>query len=109
MKGLADYFSPPIAISRLSGGGDGMLGGNSLFGDQTLAYPGTGLSNESSVESAASINVQNETGSKSVELSETETLNMSDTTLLGKSGECIASKTALKYITIKVTANGLLL
>ena len=37
-KGLADYFQPTIAMSRISGGGDGMLAGDSLLSDEGLAH-----------------------------------------------------------------------
>lgn len=41
-KGLADYFSPTIAIARVSGGGDGAFSGDSLQSQQSLAQNGTG-------------------------------------------------------------------
>ena len=44
-KGIADYFSPTIAVSRVSGGGDGAFGGDSVFSEQRLAQNGTGASN----------------------------------------------------------------
>ena len=37
-KGLADYFHPTIAVSRISVGGDGMLSGDSLFSEEVLAH-----------------------------------------------------------------------
>ena len=40
-KGLADYFHPTIAVSCISGGGDGMLSGDSLFSEEALAHQGT--------------------------------------------------------------------
>jgi chemotaxis protein MotB len=98
-KGLADYFRPTIAISRLSVDDDGMFGGHSSFTDPTLANSCTGLSKEQPVEPDASISVQNEAGAKSTNLSEIEMLNMPDTSLLGKSGESIVFKNALKHIT----------
>lgn len=41
-KGLADYFSPTIPISRISGGGDGAFGGDSVFSENALPQVGTG-------------------------------------------------------------------
>ncbi len=41
-KGLADYFSPVIPISRVSGGGEGSLWGDSVFAEDVLAQNGTG-------------------------------------------------------------------
>ena len=41
-KGLADYFNPSIPVNRISGGGDGAFGGDSMFLEQTLSSSGTG-------------------------------------------------------------------
>ncbi|MEY4871299.1 MAG: hypothetical protein RLZZ563_629, partial [Pseudomonadota bacterium] len=42
-KGLADYFSPTIPVNRISGGGDGSFGGDSVLSEQTMAQNGTGV------------------------------------------------------------------
>jgi chemotaxis protein MotB len=41
-KGLADYFSPTIPISRNSGGGSESLNGSSIMSEETYAKMGTG-------------------------------------------------------------------
>ena len=41
-KGLADYFSPTIAVARVSGGGDGAFSGDSLMSEATLSQSGSG-------------------------------------------------------------------
>jgi chemotaxis protein MotB len=41
-KGIADYFSPNIPITRISGGGDGSFGGDDVFSETTAAQNGTG-------------------------------------------------------------------
>ncbi len=41
-KGIADYFDPSIPISRISGGGDDLLSGSSIFADNTRAQDGAG-------------------------------------------------------------------
>lgn len=43
-KGLADYFSPTIPISRISGGGSDGLNGSSIMTEETYAKDGTGAS-----------------------------------------------------------------
>ncbi len=43
-KGIADYFNPTIPINRVSGGGDGAFGGDSIFTDDTFVHNGTGMS-----------------------------------------------------------------
>ncbi len=42
-KGIADYFNPTIPINKVSGGGDGAFGGDSVFTDATLAHSGSGV------------------------------------------------------------------
>lgn len=41
-KGIADYFNPTIPINRISGGGEGAFGGDSVFSEETMAQTGTG-------------------------------------------------------------------
>ncbi len=53
-KGLADYFSPTIAVSRVSGGGAGMFGGDSMQSEDTLAQSGIGAEDRLPTESRAS-------------------------------------------------------
>src|SRR3990167_7503129 len=43
-KGIADYFSPTIPINRVSGGGEGAFGGESVFSEEQIAQVGTGAS-----------------------------------------------------------------
>lgn len=52
-KGLADYFSPTIPISRISGGGADGLNGSSVFTEETYAQMGTGASRSSSMGAPA--------------------------------------------------------
>ena len=53
-KGLADYFSPTIAVSRVSGGGAGMFGGESMQAEDSLAQMGIGATDKLPTESRAS-------------------------------------------------------
>src|SRR6056297_883191 len=41
-KGLADYFSPTIPVNRVSGGGEGMFGGDNIFSETIRPQSGTG-------------------------------------------------------------------
>jgi chemotaxis protein MotB len=41
-KGIADYFNPTIPVNRISGGGDGAFGGDSVLSEKTMAQNGTG-------------------------------------------------------------------
>lgn len=49
-KGIADYFSPTIPISRISGGGSDGLNGSSIFSETTYAKMGSGANRKDSVE-----------------------------------------------------------
>ncbi len=50
-KGLADYFAPSIPVSRISGGGDGALGGDTIFSEDVLSKMGTGATSMRPTES----------------------------------------------------------
>lgn len=45
-KGLADYFNPSIPISRISGGGNGALNGESVFSEDSAMSSNAGSSEE---------------------------------------------------------------
>jgi len=48
-KGIADYFSPTIPISRISGGGSDGLNGSSIMTEDTYARMGTGAARKETV------------------------------------------------------------
>ncbi len=50
-KGIADYFNPTVAINRISGGGSGSFGGESVFSEMVLAQNGTGATKQNPTES----------------------------------------------------------
>ena len=50
---LATYFTPTISISNTSGGGDGALGGDTIFAEDTLAQMGTGATDIRPTEARA--------------------------------------------------------
>ncbi len=52
-KGIADYFSPTIPINRISGGGDGAFGGDSVFSETVMAQNGIGATDSRATESNA--------------------------------------------------------
>ena len=57
-KGIADYFAPTISVSRVSGGGDGSFGGDSVFSENTLARNGQGATMERPTEANQSRGVE---------------------------------------------------
>ena len=108
-KGLADYFSPSIPISRVSGGGDGMFGGQSVFSQDSFLEMGTGAASVHPTESNKS---RGESGllQEGDEKAETEQ-NFSEVedALMGRGGESMVTKSMLKHVLTRVTDEGLII
>lgn len=92
-KGIADYFTPTIPINRVSGGGDGSFGGDSIFSEETLPRNGTG---GLGTESANSTREQ-------AKLEELEAM------LIGGGGESQVMENALRHIVTRITDEGLVI
>ncbi|MEE9428970.1 MAG: flagellar motor protein MotB [Paracoccaceae bacterium] len=107
-KGIADYFSPTIPLSRVSGGGDGSFGGDSVFSEDTLAQNGTGAQLRKPTESNAA------KGSTGVDPSVTgdtqgqNSLAKVEDALTGMSGESMVSDQAMRHIITRLTDEGLI-
>jgi len=107
-KGLSDYFSPAIPISRLSSGSDGAFGGNSMFSEDTMLHEGTGASDkrpadEQQARGMTGVDTKAEEKSSGEEFAEIESK------LMGRSGESLVSDGALKHIVTRVTDEGLII
>lgn len=103
--GIADYFSPTIAISRASSGGDGVHYGDSVFAQDTLPKNGTGavahLSSEgNNAHGLADDSAEGGTGAALKEVEDA---------LMGLGGESLVEENALKHIVTKVTDEGLII
>ena len=96
-KGLSDYFSPTIPINRISGGGDGAFGGDSIFSEETLARNGTGATKDRPTELNAA---RGDSGSN-------DALGALESELLGRGGESEVMENALKHILTRITDEGL--
>lgn len=107
-KGIADYFSPTIPIMRVSGGGEGSFGGDSVFSEDTLAQNGTGASARSPTEFNAA---RGDSGiDPTVELGGKDQDNFSavESAFSGNSGESMVADNTLRHIITKVTDEGLI-
>lgn len=105
-KGIADYFSPTIAMARVSGGGSGALGGDSVFAENTLPRVGTGATNlrpqaERSMDDAFDAEDPASDGAETAEFKEVEAL------LMGRGGESMVADDLMKHIVTEVTDEGL--
>ncbi|WP_300438426.1 flagellar motor protein MotB [uncultured Mameliella sp.] len=105
-KGIADYFSPTIAVARVSGGGSGALGGDSVFAENTLPRVGTGAT---SLRPQAESSWDPGLDSKVSEGPETAEFKKVEEFLMGRGGESMVADELLKHIVTEVTDEGLVI
>ena len=103
-KGIADYFNPTIPVNRISGGGEGAFGGDSMFTDNTLAHNGTGQSAATKGDDNKSGGAGGDAAGATAEAAELAKLQSS---LEGKGGESASMKSLLSHVVTKVTDEGL--
>lgn len=109
-KGIADYFNPTIPVNKVSGGGDGAFGGDSVFTEATLAKNGTGAgvtlpsaTSPAKGDSGTDPDTKGEGGEgKNEELEEIEKK------LSAKSGESYVSDLLQRHVVTKLTDEGLI-
>jgi chemotaxis protein MotB len=108
-KGIADYFNPTIPVNRISGGGEGAFGGDSVFSEQTLAQSGTGASTlhptegrQARGESGAASDTEAQQRADATQLREMEKL------LTQRGGESMTMERALRHVVTRVTEEGLI-
>ena len=102
-KGIADYFNPTVPMARVSGGGDGAFGGESIFSEQSLAKTGTGQPDGDPSEDAQQGGKQGE-GKASAEKEIFEKLAEQ---LAKKGGESMTMETLMRHVVTRVTDEGL--
>jgi chemotaxis protein MotB len=105
-KGIADYFNPTIAVSRVSGGGKDMFNGDSLFSEGALAQSGTGATgNQPSKEDRG----RSETGPENAAglAAEKKALDQVKIALTAQGGESMMMTRMLRHVITKVTDEGL--
>ena len=93
-KGLADYFSPTVAINRSSGGGDGALGGRSIAADASKVLLGRGGIADTEAHGTAAEDGQ---------------LEALEAAILGKGGDSLLDEEALRHVTVRLTDEGLVI
>ncbi len=109
-KGIADYFSPTIPLSRISGGGDGSFGGDSVFSEDRIAQNGTGAS---SLRPTAERQAMGQTGTETSDsltdsAAFTEEARKIEEALMGIGGESMVSEKVARHIVTRVTDEGLI-
>ena len=115
-KGIADYFSPTIPINRISGGGNGNFGGDSVFSEDVLPQNGTGASNRHPTESRQArgeVGLSDESKELVARESPGEQKNAAfeqvEGILNGIGGEGTISEEAQRHLATRVTDEGLVI
>ena len=109
-KGIADYFNPTIPVNRISGGGDGSFGGDSIFSEEVLPQVGMGASNRHPTEAHQA---RGALGAEDQALARNdasdEALAALEDQLLGRAGESAVSDNVFRHIITRVTEEGLVI
>ena len=100
-KGLADYFAPTISVNRVSGGGEGMFGGDDMLTDETMAQEGSGESGGVPLDGAL-----NGTEAAAAEVAALQDMQAE---LLGIGGESLIRQEALRHVVTRLTDEGLII
>lgn len=108
-KGIADYFSPTIAMARVSGGGDGPLGGESVFAENTLPRMGTGATSLSPTVDKRGKGASDAGAADDGEDPEQEQFEVLEEMLMGRGGESMVADELLDHIVTEVTDEGLVI
>ncbi|MGL6208199.1 MAG: flagellar motor protein MotB [Paracoccaceae bacterium] len=106
-KGIADYFNPTIPVNRVSGGGDGAFGGDSVFSEQNLAQSGTGASAMEPSDAEKSRGEADGGAKDAAELQ--QVLASVEKQLTARGGESMTMERLMRHVTTKVTDEGLVI
>ncbi len=105
-KGIADYFNPNIPINRISGGGSGAFGGDSIFSENTLAKSATGASGRTAPWIPVDQNMaRQENDSRSHE----DLIQELNATLIGSGGESELMENALQHVISRISDEGVII
>ncbi|MZQ89675.1 chemotaxis protein MotB [Frigidibacter albus] len=108
-KGIADYFNPTIPINRISGGGEGAFGGDSVFSEEEIAQNGTGASGFKPTEERQAVGrtgttVQDERAAEA----EARDMARMESMLKGFGGESMVTENLARHIVTRLTDEGLI-
>ncbi len=108
-KGIADYFSPTIPINRVSGGGQGAFGGESVFSEDQIAQAGTGASRNHPTEERQAAGAMGANSAEAqADRKEEQRLRAMEQTLRAMGGETMSDDNILRHVVTKLTDEGLI-
>ncbi|MHC0051989.1 flagellar motor protein MotB [Actibacterium sp. D379-3] len=99
-KGIADYFNPTIPVNRISGGGEGAFGGESIFSEQILAQNGTGATDK---RATSERQARGQSGAEAA-----AALQQVEQMLRERGGESMVGDEILRHVVTRVTDEGLI-
>jgi len=111
-KGLADYFTPTIPINRVSGGGDGAFGGDSIFSENTMPQNGTGGTTERpTIEDRDRGDTGNDDIARDDDRNDAQTERFKDidARLQGLGAESTLLENQMKHVVTRLTDEGLVI
>ena len=106
-KGLADYFNPTIPVNRISGGGDGAFGGDSVFSEQVMAQSGTGAASMQPTEAQQARG--DSTAAATENTTQQQVLAEIQKQMTERGGESMTMQQALRHIVSRITDEGLVI
>ena len=104
-KGIADYFNPTIPVNRVSGGGDGAFGGDSIFSEDTLVHNGTGASQSRAMRERQARGVSGVTLDEDIQRAR----EGMEALLQGRTGDSLTLRSKLIHIATRVSDEGLIM
>ncbi|MEI4488137.1 flagellar motor protein MotB [Frigidibacter sp. MR17.14] len=100
-KGIADFFNPTIPVNRISGGGEGAMGGDNIFTQDALAHSGTGAAQMSPT-------LADKASGSAAQEAETRAFAELAEKMTARGGESMVSETLSRHILTRVTDEGLI-
>jgi chemotaxis protein MotB len=108
-KGISDYFNPTIPVNRISGGGDGAFGGDSVFAQETMAHTGTGAMDRKTAPRASNAAGEDSGQGNAGEGKAQSELEDVEKALLARGGESNTMERLLRHVVTRVTDEGLVI
>lgn len=108
-KGISDYFNPTIPVNRISGGGDGAFGGDSVFAEETMAHTGTGAMDRKVAAASADAEGESKGEGRGGNGEAESDLEDVEKALLARGGESNTMEQLLRHVVTRVTDEGLVI
>lgn len=111
-KGIADYFNPTIPVNKVSGGGSGAFGGDSIFTQSTLVQNGTGAgvtvpSSALSTDGEAGVD-EDASDSSAMQDGGPDPMEEISKMLTGRTGDSMVSDLLRRHVITRLTDEGLI-